>query len=78
LFANMMRASIGDIVAAGAAPIVMSLLAESSGIEAEGHPPRAAATERARRLHQARFDDDRIDAARHGVRRPDRGRPDHH
>jgi 2-dehydropantoate 2-reductase len=45
----LMRASIGDIVAAGAAPIVMSLLAESSAIAAaEGYPPRTPAIERAR------------------------------
>ena len=45
----LMRAAIGDIVAAGADHVVTSLLAESSAIAAsEGFPPRAAATERAR------------------------------
>jgi 2-dehydropantoate 2-reductase len=45
----LMRASIGDIVAAGAEYVVTALLDESVAIaEAEGFPPRPAAIERTR------------------------------
>ena len=45
----LMRASIGDIVAAGAEHVVTALLDESAAIAAaEGFPPRAAAIERTR------------------------------
>src|SRR3954453_9861852 len=45
----LMRASIGDIVAAGAEHVVTALLDESAAIAAaEGFPPRATAIERTR------------------------------
>jgi 2-dehydropantoate 2-reductase len=45
----LMRASIGDIVAAGAEHVVTALLDESAAIAAaEGFPPRAAAIQRTR------------------------------
>jgi 2-dehydropantoate 2-reductase len=45
----LMRASVGDIVAAGGAPMTIALLEECAAVAAaEGYPPSAAAMERSR------------------------------
>jgi 2-dehydropantoate 2-reductase len=50
----LMRAAIGDIVAAGAAPLALALFEECAGIAARsGFPPRAAFLERMRALFVA-------------------------
>ena len=73
----LMRATIGDIVAAGAADLAAMLFAECAAIAArEGFAPRPAFAERTRTMLTAPGSpDDGLDAARHRARRAGRGRP---
>jgi hypothetical protein len=73
----LMRASIGDIVAAGAADLSERLLEECRAIAAaNGFAPRPAAIERYRADHdRGRLADLGVDAEGHRARRAGRGRP---
>ena len=75
----LMRASIGDIVAAGAVDLSERLLEECRAIAAaNGFAPRPAPIERYRAILTARrLADLGVDAEGHRARRAGRGRPRH-
>ncbi len=73
---SLMRASVGDILAADARDIPVQLLQECAAIAAEhGFAPREAANQGSvGGAYRARFRLHRIDVARHRAGRPHRGR----
>ena len=73
----LMRAAVGDYVAAGAADLAISLLTECASIAAaQGFPPRARARAGAGGDDRCGFADEGVDAARYRRRQTGRGRPD--